>query len=239
MVTHHNSLTGHGSYAGLKIGVLDGSLPLVLTLRISCGLIPLVVGILFTGFAGQTILAQGRTETILMTGQPAPDGNGIISAVFDGAINDYGQVVVPATLSGTSDFRGLFLGDGGPVTQIARQGQAAPDGNGIFDSFGSSPSLNNSGQVLFSSLLNGSSGGDSDDRGLYLGHGGINNASTTQGRSLLMRLYENPVVEPSMVMGCTTPTLQEHLRTYSAWVMLLREIPLLLCTGWGKMTWGK
>ena len=98
MVTHHNSLTGHGSYAGLKIGVLDGSLPLVLTLRISCGLIPLVVGILFTGFAGQTILAQGRTETILMTGQPAPDGNGIISAVFDGAINDNGQVVVPATL---------------------------------------------------------------------------------------------------------------------------------------------
>ena len=40
------------------------------------------------------------------------------------------------TSGGASDNTGIFRGSGGASTQIARRGQAAPDANGTFSSFG-------------------------------------------------------------------------------------------------------
>jgi len=39
------------------------------------------------------------------------------------------------TVSPGTDSAGIFRASGGPVTQIVRDGQSAPDGNGIFQSF--------------------------------------------------------------------------------------------------------
>ena len=52
------------------------------------------------------------------------------------------------TSGGSTDNSGIFRGSGGNITQIARRGQAAPDANGTFSSFGR-PMLNNSGDVAF------------------------------------------------------------------------------------------
>lgn len=54
--------------------------------------------------------------------------------------------------------------------QIARTGQAAPDGNGKFSSFSFSfnfLSHNNAGQATFVASLTGTSGGSTDDSGIF------------------------------------------------------------------------
>jgi len=108
---------------------------------------------------------------IVRAGQSAPDGNGTFSSVFSSfspSLNNLGQVVFFAGLAGTSDGSGsgIFLGSGGSLTQIARRGQAAPDGDGWFSDF-HNPSLNDLGQVAFRGSLSGSS-----NVGVFLGSGG-------------------------------------------------------------------
>ena len=112
---------------------------------------------------------------IAVAGQAAPNGNGVLtSALSVPDINDSGELLVNATLTGTSggssDGRAIYRGDGGPLVQIARVGQLAPSGNGAFTSpFGRR--LNQAGQVVFSSGLSGTSGGTADNSGLFRGDG--------------------------------------------------------------------
>ncbi len=129
---------------------------------------------------------DGATVTqIAREGQVAPDGNGSFSD-FRGRLdslrirlNDSGQVAflnrLTGTSGGSSDDLGIFRGDGATLTQIARTGQTAPDGNGSFSSL-RALSLNNAGQAAFLSLLTGTSGGASDNEGVFRGDG----ASVTQ-----------------------------------------------------------
>ncbi len=121
----------------------------------------------------------GAITQIVLQGQPAPDGNGTYGASgFNPniAINDSGQVAFSQTLTGTAlgtnDDEGIFRGSGGAITQVFREGQNSPGGNGqyafgIFDRW----VLSNTGQVLFTASLNGTSGGTSDDLGLFRGDG--------------------------------------------------------------------
>jgi hypothetical protein len=113
---------------------------------------------------------------IVRKGQMAPDGHGAFSD-FTGlgftapaALNDLGQVAFDARLTGTaggnSDDYGIFRSDGATLVQIVREGQAAPDGNGRFD-LRSRPALNGAGQVAFDAVLAGTSGGTSDDMGIF------------------------------------------------------------------------
>jgi hypothetical protein len=89
-----------------------------------------------------------------------------------------GQAAFSAVASGTSggaaDDTGIFAGNGGAVFQIAREGQLAADGNGTYNSmfFALSGSMNNSGRVVFSASLNGTSGGSADNEGVFSGAGG-------------------------------------------------------------------
>ncbi|MEM1213175.1 MAG: choice-of-anchor tandem repeat NxxGxxAF-containing protein, partial [Planctomycetota bacterium] len=105
-------------------------------------------------------------------GQAAPDNNGSFSGFGNPALNDAGQAAFVSTLTGTaggtSDDFGIFRSDGssGGLTQLAREGQAAPDNNGSFLSF-NTPALNDAGQAVFRGRLTGTAGGSSDDRGLY------------------------------------------------------------------------
>lgn len=113
---------------------------------------------------------------IAREGEAAPDANGSFSE-FDEvvALNDAGQAAFRATLNntagGTSDDTGIFRGDGSTLTQIARTGQSAPDANGSFSNFGSGVSLNDAGQAAFVGELTGTTGGGSDNAGIFLGDG--------------------------------------------------------------------
>ena len=79
-------------------------------------------------------------------------------------INESGQVAFSASLYGTSggssDDRGIFRGSGvGNPTQLVREGDGAPDGNGSFLSFMAPITINDSAQVGFLANLTGTSGG--------------------------------------------------------------------------------
>jgi len=108
---------------------------------------------------------------IARAGNVAPDGNGNFSDFIDSTINDSGQVaflgLLTGTRSGFRDDRGIFRGDGmsRPV-QLAREGQTAPDGKGIFSEF-RNPALNDAGQAAFLAYFTSNSSG-SRDHGLYL-----------------------------------------------------------------------
>ncbi|HJQ79437.1 MAG TPA: choice-of-anchor tandem repeat NxxGxxAF-containing protein, partial [Lacipirellulaceae bacterium] len=114
--------------------------------------------------------------TIVRKGQMAPDGNG---AFFDftglgftapAALNDSGQVAFDARLTGTaqgnSDDYGIFRSDGATLVQVVREGQLAPDGNGRFV-IHERPALNDAGQLAFRASLTGTSGGASDNTGIF------------------------------------------------------------------------
>lgn len=114
---------------------------------------------------------------IVFRGDPVPNGNGTFTFLGDAVINDAGQVAFRASLAGTSgggnDNRGIFRGDGTTLTQIARLGQPAPDGNGVLAFDFPFVSINQAGQVAFWSDVANTSGGDADDEGIFLGDGGL------------------------------------------------------------------
>lgn len=110
---------------------------------------------------------------VVRRNDPAPDGNGIFAEVSKTpSLNGAGQVAFTSSLANTAggkaDDKGLFLfDDSDGITQIAREGQAAPDDNGQFVSF-SDYALNDAGQIAFTAALGGTSGGSVDDYGIFL-----------------------------------------------------------------------
>lgn len=118
---------------------------------------------------------SGGLALVVRSGQAAPDGNGnyFIFGFASPALNNLGQVAFEATLTGTSggstDNEGIFFYDTtGVISQIARTGQAAPDGNGTFSEF-QSPMINDAGQVAFHAQFTGTTGGSSDSRAYFVG----------------------------------------------------------------------
>jgi hypothetical protein len=134
----------------------------------------------FTGlFRGDgTSIAQ-----IARRNQPTPGGNGVFSTFFSPLpdLNNTGQAIFVASLSGTTgglnDDRALFIGNGISLTELAREGQASPDG-GTFIDF-QSPRLNDAGQGIF---LAGTTSGTGAF--YYDGLGGLSSAVHT-GDALL------------------------------------------------------
>lgn len=79
--------------------------------------------------------SAGTILPVIRQGQAAPDGNGNFSVFANVGICDSGAAAFIASLSetadGANDNTGIFIGDGsGETVQVARYGQAAPDGNG-------------------------------------------------------------------------------------------------------------
>jgi hypothetical protein len=122
------------------------------------------------------LLADGSSLKILTrTQRPSPDGNGVFFLFPNelAAINDHGQTAFVADLTGTTggsaDNEGLYRTDGDTIVQLARKGQFVPNGNGRFLDFGQSyVAINNSGQVVFFANLTGTTGGSSDNAGIFL-----------------------------------------------------------------------
>lgn len=124
--------------------------------------------LLLAKFSAATMSAEPKTLVVAVTGALTPDGTGSFSTFHAPALNDIGQVAFLASLAGDGENDGIFRGDGSTLTQIARSGQSLLDGIGNFSTFGL-PTLNDVGQVAFSSVLNDSIGGDYN--GVFRGDG--------------------------------------------------------------------
>ncbi len=114
------------------------------------------------------VSSAGVPQKIVREGDPAPDGDGTFSILGPGALSDngkvafYSQVINPAN----NDVI-LCLGSGtGPPVILAREGQGAPEGNGLFVAFGQ-PSINSTGDVAFVASLNFTEQFSNDDSGVY------------------------------------------------------------------------
>jgi hypothetical protein len=102
----------------------------------------------FTASPG-ILRSDGTAFTYLVRrGQAAPDGDGAVSGLSELLLNDAGQVAFSATLSDTSNTRGVFRSDGTSLVQIAREAQTAAGAIGKFEGF-ASLSLNDEGNVAF------------------------------------------------------------------------------------------
>ena len=108
---------------------------------------------------------------IVREGATTPDGAATIVDFDMVSLNNLGRASFTAELSGGAANRAIFVSDGATMVQTVRTGQAAPDGNGIFNSV-SEGVLNDLGQVLFAGGLTGSAGGIGDNAGLFLSDGG-------------------------------------------------------------------
>ncbi len=106
-------------------------------------------------------------------GDPVPGGNGVFQDFFDPAgPNENGQVAFVGRISGSSggedNNEGIYLADEGGVIELAREGDPVPGGNGSFGDFIFLTGLNDSGQAAFNAILDGTSGGESDNEALYI-----------------------------------------------------------------------
>ncbi len=99
----------------------------------------------------------GTITELIRTGAASPDGNGTISSVVFPAFNDAGQAALKVLLTGTTggsdDDSALLVTDGVTTSLVAREGQAAPDGDGTFVNINPPKGLNNAGQIVFSANL--------------------------------------------------------------------------------------
>lgn len=106
-------------------------------------------------------------------GDPVPGGNGVFEDFFTPAgPSESGQVAFLASISGTSgsdnDNEGIYLADEGGVIELAREGNAVPGGNGSFGDFVFLTGLNDNGEAAFNAILDGTSGGESDNEALFI-----------------------------------------------------------------------
>ena len=120
------------------------------------------------------LVGNGATplDMIARVGQISP-GGGNAFYLFEGtALNDAGQVAFLAALDSpnVSKPTGIYLSDAGDITPIVESGQAAPGGNGTFASM-EHIGLSAAGKVSFRGNLTGTSGGNTDNVGVYIGDG--------------------------------------------------------------------
>ena len=101
--------------------------------------------------------AQGRTDTIALTGQSATGaGSGTFSFFSIPELNDAGQTAFRASIVGGSSTDGIYRSSSGSaLTAVALLGQTAPGaGGGTFSGL-LSPVLNEAGQIAFQAIITG------------------------------------------------------------------------------------
>ncbi len=107
-------------------------------------------------------------ERIVRTDESTPSGVGTFWNNSSASINDAGAVAFYASLFPGG--AGIFLGNGTTRTEVMRQGQFAPGGDGrldFLDYLGTGLALNSSGQVAFAANLYETDGGNADNEAIY------------------------------------------------------------------------
>jgi len=111
---------------------------------------------------------------IAREGQSPPDGNGQYSNFDSDIAQNDSWVAFRAFMRNTSggplDEEGLYRGNGFITRKIVRTGEPAPDGNGVFRSVWDIV-MNKPGHLAFHAQLAGTTGGSTDERGLFIGDG--------------------------------------------------------------------
>jgi hypothetical protein len=123
----------------------------------------------------------GGIVRIVWQGDANPTGDGIL---FGGAsvpgvnvMNERGEVAFfDYTEVGGDFFGAIYRGDRfDNLVEIVREGDLTPTGNGTYDAFDAllfpHLDLNDQGEVAFVAVLDGTSGGVTDNRALFLGNG--------------------------------------------------------------------
>ena len=119
-------------------------------------------------------VSNGRTRKLWKRGDPAPDGNGTFAfARNDVLLNNRSEVVFNATMMGTrggnGDNEGVFRATTNRVTQLIREGQRLPVGNGVFGGGFHLPSVNDQGQMVV--FANIAQSGVAGDHGIFMADG--------------------------------------------------------------------
>lgn len=107
------------------------------------------------------ILDPSPLTRVALKGEDA-GGNGYYNTFGSTVLNEAGQVAFTSTLSGGSAMSGLFLKtpESPSALPVVLAGQEAPSTNGAqFSTFGSAPTLNEAGQLVFAATLSNSSDG--------------------------------------------------------------------------------
>ncbi len=134
--------------------------------------------------SGNELFAQGRHEVILQSGDVSPDGNGVFSDFYGFQFNNSGQIMfngqMTATAGGSTDEIGIYRYGSGSITQIVRQGQTVPGSNDVFGYSTRGQVLKDSGEVVFFSTLQSSSGGY---EGFFKGNGSAVSKIVSDGDS--------------------------------------------------------
>ena len=121
---------------------------------------------------------SGVFSRLLAAGQPAPGGRNVSIANIGQppAFNQSGQAAFVGSIPNSSISSAIYrTGAAGSLVTIAALNQTVPEGNGKFGAFHAERTthlvLNESGQVAFEAPLFNTSGGSSDNSGVYRGDG--------------------------------------------------------------------
>ncbi len=113
----------------------------------------------------------GNVFTVARENDPAPNGGTLIHPMraIIGKLNTLGFL---SQVAGGAN--GVFYFNGNIVQAVSEIGQPSPDGNGTFSSFSVNSQFglsnpNSSNQIAFLAGLNGTSGGASDNAGVFIG----------------------------------------------------------------------
>lgn len=102
----------------------------------------------------------------------APDGDGTLATAFGVSVNDIGQVALRGSLFNSANNVRIFRYDSATgLRSLASVNSPAPGGNGTLSAFEFPDAFdfNNLGQVAFGARLANTTGGSSDDYGIYIG----------------------------------------------------------------------
>lgn len=110
-------------------------------------------------------------QTVALSDETVPDGNGQLDNLVSATLNNRGDVGFWASIKnsqGVSPANAVFIGHAdGTITQVARTGQAAPGETNTFFSMGDPAPINLKGQVSFAAEINDSQFGTGNNYGLY------------------------------------------------------------------------
>jgi hypothetical protein len=127
-----------------------------------------------TDDSGIFMATNSGVYRIAREGDAPPGGNGTYSNFDSDIAQNDSWVVFRAfmrdTSGGSLDEEGLYRGNGLLTYEVARRGNPAPDGNGVFRWF-PSMAINKAGVIAFAATLTGTTGGSADNAGLFLGNG--------------------------------------------------------------------
>ena len=142
----------------------------------------------------------GLLTEVTRTGRQAPNNSGTFKSLGSKMrANDVGEFSFWGYVENTDgDRAGLFRGDGNTVVQVAIDGQTVQDGNGQIRLGNSAGALiNNTGQFAYDARIDGTSGGTSDNNGLFTGDGRdsftIARKGDAVGGSTISELFVNDV----------------------------------------------